>query len=155
MMEISFTKVALPYGWLGSMSPYPIEHGGHVYRTAEALFQVTRFEDERIRKLIRDERSPMGAKMVAKKHVDRMIVERQSPKDIINMYLVLGLKLAQHPGLKPMLLETGDALLIEDCSARPHGSGLFWGMARTSDGWQGKNWLGKLWMELRDHERSG
>lgn len=28
---ITFTKVALPYGWLGNMSPYPVSQGDGWY----------------------------------------------------------------------------------------------------------------------------
>ena len=27
---IAFTKVALPYGWLGNMAPFPVKHEGGV-----------------------------------------------------------------------------------------------------------------------------
>ncbi len=34
---IAFCNVSAPYGWLGNMSPHPIEADGVVWRTAEAL----------------------------------------------------------------------------------------------------------------------
>ena len=43
MAIISFSKVALPYGWLGNMAPYPIIYEGKRWRTIEALFQSLRF----------------------------------------------------------------------------------------------------------------
>lgn len=146
--EIAFTKVTLPYGWLGNMSPHAILYMDKVYKTAEALFQGLRFDDETIRELIRAERSPMRAKLVARGNVDRMVVEPRSPKDLGNMRLVLRMKVIQHPDLQQQLVETGKARIIEDCTARPQG--VFWGMMRTSDGWKGENWLGRLWMELRE-----
>jgi predicted NAD-dependent protein-ADP-ribosyltransferase YbiA (DUF1768 family) len=66
MAIISFSKVALSYGWLGNMSPYPIIYEGKEWRTVEALFQSLRFTDENIIEAIRNEKSPMGAKMKAK-----------------------------------------------------------------------------------------
>jgi predicted NAD-dependent protein-ADP-ribosyltransferase YbiA (DUF1768 family) len=72
---IAFTKVKLPYGWLGNMSPFPIEHDGKTWRTTEALFQALRFEDEEIRELIREQKSPMAAKMMAKKHRESMTIQ--------------------------------------------------------------------------------
>lgn len=149
MNEIAFTKVKLPYGWLSNMSPHPIWYDSLSYPTGEALFQVLRFEDVGIRAAIQMARSPMTAKMVAKAHADKMIVAPRSEADLANMRRVLTLKLAQHPELEAALLETDDAILIEDCSARPSESGLFWGMAHAPDGWRGENQLGKLWMELR------
>lgn len=157
MNEISFTKVKLPYGWLGNMSPYPIRYNDLVYRTGEALFQVLRFEiDDPICETIRRATSPMAAKMIAKQNSDLMVVTPRSDEDVENMRLVLRLKLEQNPELSPMLLATGDAVLIEDCSARPNESGLFWGMARSSasESWRGQNWLGKLWIELREKEKN-
>ena len=43
---------------------------------------------------------------------------------------------------------------MEDCSNRRRGSGMFWGMAVVDGQWEGENWLGKLWMELRAELRS-
>lgn len=155
MEEIAFTKVKLPYGWLGNMSPHPIRYEYLDYSTAEALFQVLRFKDSAIRAAIRSARSPMTAKMVAKAHADKMVVIPRSAEDLENMRLVLTMKLAQHADLEEELLKTGDAILIEDCSARSSTSGLFWGMARSAEGWKGENQLGKLWMERRAALREG
>lgn len=54
MNVITFTKVALPYGWLGNMSPHPIVVAGKTWKTAESLFQALRFaEDDPVREEIR------------------------------------------------------------------------------------------------------
>ena len=73
-----------------------------------------------------------------------------SDKDIENMKLCLEIKLNQYPELKEQLIATGEDIIIEDCSKRPHGSGLFWGAEKTENGWNGKNILGVLWMEKRE-----
>ena len=62
---IAFTKVALPFGDLGNMSPHRITYQGKRYKTAEALFQSLRFQDEDIQDAIRTSPSPMTAKMIA------------------------------------------------------------------------------------------
>jgi ribA/ribD-fused uncharacterized protein len=146
---ITFTKVALPYGWLGNMAPYPVTHAGKTWRTAEALFQALRFEEESIREAIRQETSPMAAKFVAKRHKAAMVVEPLGAADLDNMWLVLRLKLQAHPALRRQLLATGAARLVEDCSRRAKGSGLFWGAALREGRWDGANWLGRLWEECR------
>ena len=105
---------------------------------------------EDIREAIRGQRSPMAAKMIAKKHKDLMLVEQMSEEDVQNMYFCLTLKIQQHKGLRPKLLATGDLPIIEDCSKRPHGSGPFWGAVWDGKEWKGENRLGKLWMKLRD-----
>jgi ribA/ribD-fused uncharacterized protein len=153
--DISFTKVALPFGWLGNMSPFPVEYNGKVWRTTEALFQALRFEDEDIIEAIRLEKSPMGAKMKAKGNRSSMVVEQLSDKDIDNMIMCINLKLEQHPHLKDELLNTDGFVIVEDVTSRPRGSGLFWGAAKTEAGnWDGRNILGKIWMDARDSLKS-
>lgn len=152
---IAFTKVALPYGWLGNMSPYPIEFDGKTWRTSEALFQALRFKDEAVQELIRAEKSPMSAKMVMKSNKSHITTEPHSVKDVNNMRLCLLLKLEQHPQLLTELLETGDKIIIEDVTARGDvGGNLFWGALRVENEngfhWNGKNTLGRLWMEIRN-----
>ena len=65
---------------------------------------------------------------------------------------VIALVLHAHAQLKVELLATGDSLIVEDVTKRPHGSGLFWGAALQTDGtWLGQNHLGKIWMRIRDN----
>ena len=146
---ITFTKVKKPYGWLGNMAPYPIMFHGKEYRTSEALFQVMRFNDEEVIEEIRAQKSPMAAKMIAKKHKDKMVVKPCSTKDLMNMRKVLAQKVGQHPELKEMLLETGDERIIEDCTKRDRGSARYWGAVLVDEKWEGRNFLGKLWMIVR------
>lgn len=154
MNTIAFTKVDLPYGWMGNMSAFPLYYNGVIWRTAEALFQAGRFNPtSSLVEEIRLEPSPMGAKLLAKKHIDKMTITPQSDFDLQWMEEVLRLKISQHPELKEKLLATGDALIIEDCTKRQRGSGLFWGSAYIIDGcsanWVGQNQLGNLWMKIR------
>lgn len=157
MQVIAFTKVKLPYGWLGNMSPHPISYDGHVYKTAEHLFQALRFPPQ-MRSEMRDRSSPMGAKMRAKALRGFMGVAPRSGQDLDNMRMVLRLKTRQHSSVLIGLLTTADALIIEDCTRRPSTSGLFWGaacrdMAEQPLQWRGENALGKMWMELREELR--
>ena len=154
MQIIAFTKVRLPHGWLGNMAPYPVTHNGRLYRTTEALFQALRFDSNETREEIRAEKSPMSAKMRAKGYRDQMVVVPQSDVDVANMKAVLRLKLNHHRSLAAKLRESGDATIIEDCTRRQRGSGLFWGAALIDGEWQGENVLGRLWMELRDELES-
>lgn len=152
MKEIAFTKVKLPFGWLGNMARFPIVFNEKEWPTSEALFQALRFKDgDEIQEQIRLAKSPMTAKFLAKakETQKRMVIEPQSEEDVDNMRWVLLKKVSQHPSLKEKLLATGDAVIIEDCTKRQRGSGLFWGAAKTEEGWKGENVLGKLWMELR------
>ncbi len=148
--DIAFTKVKLPGGWLGNMSPHAIVHEGVRWRTSEALFQAMRLEDVEAREAIRQAASPMMAKLIAKRYVGLRVVEALSPKDVENMRLCISLKLAQHELLRRKLWWSRDAMIIEDCSSRgSRGSNLFWGAMRVEGGWEGAHWLGRIWMELR------
>jgi predicted NAD-dependent protein-ADP-ribosyltransferase YbiA (DUF1768 family) len=150
MEVIAFAKTKLPYGWMGNMSPFPIQFGEDTYRTTEALFQALRFSDNEIKALIRENKSPMGAKFVAKARVDEMTVKQLSDKDVMNMRMCVEMKLDQHPSLVTELLETGDALIVEDVTNRgDKGSNLFWGAMLVEGEWIGQNVLGNIWMAFR------
>lgn len=156
-MRITFTKSKLSYGWLGNMAPYEVIYGKvwQVWRTTEALFQAMRFSDEAIKSEIRRARSPMTAKMIAKRNAEHMVVQPRSSVDVANMVTVLKLKTAQHPLLGHLLVETADAVLTEDVTKRPRSeSSLFWGAALENGAWIGQNMLGELWMQLRSELRS-
>jgi len=149
--RIGFTKVKLPYGWLGNMSPHPINMGMVEWRSSEALFQAMRFNDEEIREKIRLEKSPFSAKLVAKANRDKMAIVPCSTEDVANMKTCLQLKLACNPDLRTALKSTGNAILFEDVTARgSRGSNLFWGAMVIDDSLVGENVLGKIWMEIRD-----
>lgn len=152
---ITFTKVKLPYGWLGNMSPHPVTHNNILFPTTEHLFQALRFDPTHpIISEINKHNSPMRAKMMIKSVKDDMIVVPRSNEDIENMLKVLLLKIETHENLKEELLTTGDLEIIEDVTARPNDSGVFWGAALINGQWTGQNILGKCWMAIRTNIRS-
>lgn len=117
---------------------------------------MLRFDDLAIREEIRLATSPMTAKMIAKKHADKMTFIPMSEADVSLMDFVLRLKLAQHPHLKAELLATGDEIIIEDVTNRPSGGRhIFWGMSKATGEWVGDNTLGKLWMKIRKGLQDG
>ena len=143
---IRIRKISEEHGWGNNMSPHPIEYNGKTYNTAEALFQCLRFDDESIIDKIRAEGSVMGAKFVAIKNEDKMVVKQKSESDIDNMRLCLKLKIEQHPEIEEKLRATESARIVEDTAGRKD---QFWGAKWEHNGWQGHNWMGELWMELR------
>ena len=163
MSDVIIRDVKGEYGWLGNMSPHPVEHDGIWWKTAEALFQALRFpidavndRGENIREIIRAQKSPMAAKLKAKGSKDKMNITPMGDEDLDNMRMVLRLKFKWNWNpLERDLLATGDRFIVEDCSNRTGGSGLFWGAKRLPDGnWEGKNNLGQLLMELRTEIRN-
>lgn len=142
-------RVRDPFGWMGNMSPFPVVHEGVRYRSTEHLFQCLRVEDPEVQKAIREESNPLKAKMIARKHADKRTVVCLSEDDLDLMRLCLKLKLDQHPAFQDRLQETEGQHIIENCTSRPRGTGLFWGAALEDGVWSGMNWLGELWMEAR------
>ena len=150
MSLISFTKVELPYGWLGNMSPYPIEYLGKTWKTSEALFQALRFNDDDVREIIRSQKSPIAAKMKAKANKDKYAIQPMSDKDVANMRLCLRLKFDQYENLKEKLIKTGKHFIVEDIGKRRGSRHEFWGSYRSIENqWIGQNTMGHLLMELR------
>jgi len=146
---ISFSKVDMPYGWLGNMSPFKVKYDDKEWLTVEALFQALRYNDFEIREIIRAQKSPMGAKMKAKTFKERMSVIPMSEDDIKNMKMCVRLKIEQNPVLKSKLLLTKEFEIIEDIGNRNGERHLFWGAKKVNGEWFGNNRMGKIWMELR------
>ncbi len=147
--EVIIGKVKEKNGCWGNMAPFPIQYNNCLWKTSEALFQSLRFIDPNVQEIIRNEKSPMAAKMKAKKFKHLMNVIPMSHQDVQNMKLCLTLKIQQHPSLKNLLYDTGSQLIVEDCSKRQNKSGLFWGAALIQNNWIGTNCLGTLWMDIR------
>ncbi len=151
MKSVWFKKVAEKYGWMGNMAPYPIMYNGKVWLTSEALFQGMRYNDEEIKEIIRKEKSPMGAKMKAKKYKDQMVVVPMSPQDVENMRKCVKMKFDQHPQLKKELMNTKGAYIYEDIGNRNGERHKFWGAKKISENeGDGQNIMGRILMELRD-----
>jgi ribA/ribD-fused uncharacterized protein len=151
---IEFTKVDLPYGWLGNMYACPIEYEGKKWNTSEALFQALRYENDEIREIIRNEKSPMTAKMKAKKFREQMVILPTSERDVENMKMVVKLKFDQHEVLKSKLILTGIHTIVENIGIRKGARDLFWGMKKVNGEWIGENMMGKILMEIRDQFKS-
>jgi ribA/ribD-fused uncharacterized protein len=150
-MQTVFNKVKEEFGWLGNMAPYPINYENQIWRTSEALFQAMRFDDPEIREIIRNEKSPMGAKMKAKFFRENMSIEPMSDIDVKNMKKCIKLKFDQHADIKRKLIETGKSEIIEDIGTRNGVRHKFWGAKRYNENqFEGQNVMGKLLMELRD-----
>ena len=151
MKNVWFKKVAEEYGWMGNMAPYPIKFDGKVWRTSEALFQSMRFDDDSVKEIIRGEKSPISAKLKAKKYKDQMVVVPTKELDVENMRKCVKMKFDQHPQLKRQLINTKDAFIYEDIGNRNGERHKFWGAKKWSESeGDGNNMMGKILMDLRE-----
>jgi N-glycosidase YbiA len=116
---LTIRKVDEPNGWMGNMSSLPVRVEGLRYPTTEHLFQSMRFEDEEIRREIRESKSPMSSKMVMKKHKEMMVIIPRSEMDLDLMRSVLRIKLEFYPKLREELMKQDpDSIILEDCTKR-------------------------------------
>jgi len=155
MRNIWFKKVKEPYGWMGNMAPYPITYKGKVWRTSEALFQSLRYADPAIIEQIRQQKSPMGAKLVAKISVNMVhrVIDAMSPQDVLNMEMCVLLKFQQHPDIAKLLKATNPNPIYEDATNRNKVNDLFWGAQRDPNNPErpinGQNKMGEILMRVR------
>ncbi|KAG6369588.1 DUF1768-domain-containing protein [Boletus reticuloceps] len=146
--KILFYDKHKPYYEFTNFSPHEVVYEGRCYPTSEHLFQAFKFLDghpqiaERIRTC-----GPKPIRAFDEAHRHKTAVRSDwSQVHISKMETALNLKFTQHQDLKQMLLDTGDAELLED-SPRD----WFWGIG--ADG-TGNNELGKMLMRLRDELRN-
>ena len=148
LRSVAFRKTKERYGGLSNMaSGFPIVVNGIRIRTAEALYQACRYPTRPdVQRLIIEERSPMTAKMKAKRFTNDTRRDWDNVRVKI-MRWCLRVKLAQNwDSFGTLLLSTGDASIVEDSR-----KDAFWGAKRTDDGeLVGTNALGRLLMELRE-----
>lgn len=121
-----------------------IRYKGHIYRSAEHLFQAVRCADERDREKIRNVLSPKSAKIVGR----FVKVQNNWEEHKVNvMRKILQVKFRKHSKLCKMLQHTNKAQLI----ALNYWHDTFWGVcACTQHARTGQNVLGELLMEIRD-----
>jgi ribA/ribD-fused uncharacterized protein len=140
MSRILFYRVNERHGELSNFSAHPFELKGKVWPTSEHYFQAQKFAGTDHEEAVRQAKSPMVAARMGRSRQRPLRADWESVKDEV-MRAALRAKFTQHPALRSLLLETGDAELIEHT-----GNDRYW--ADGGDG-SGKNTLGKLLMELR------
>jgi ribA/ribD-fused uncharacterized protein len=148
-----FYKVKDTFGGLSNMAGgYPLKFNGIVVESSEALYQACRFPHHpEYQQEIIIQRSPMAAKMMAKKEGRRQKHTRQDWLEIQIelMRWVLRVKLAQHyKRISTLLLQTGERPIVEKSR-----KDSYWGAVekKGEEGvLYGENKLGNLLMELRE-----
>ncbi len=124
-----------------NFSSFAIEWKGKVWMTSEHAYHSEKFDDAALKAEIHKARSAHAAFKFANTNKDKYRADWHAVKLGV-MKEILRAKVAQHPYVKSRLLDTGKREIIED-SWRDD----FWGWGPNKDG---KNQLGKLWMEVRD-----
>lgn len=136
---IEFWRTTDEYGCFSNFSKHTVEIDGLVWPTTEHYYQAMKHTDESLKERIRQIKSCKVAKTLAYSAPAREDWE-QIKFDV--MRKAIRAKADQHPEIKAKLLETGDDPLAE---ASPFD--YVWGTGKDGTG---QNWLGKLWVELRE-----
>lgn len=123
-----------------NFSSFALEWKGRVWMTSEHAYHSEKFEDEEMKAQIFSCRSAHDAFKLANANKERYRKGWDDMKLGI-MKEILRAKVAQHPYVMKKLKDSGNRKIIED-SWRDD----FWGWGPNKDG---KNMLGKLWMEVR------
>jgi len=144
MNLIQFHLVGEDYGWLSNSAPYPISLDSKMWYTAEHYFQTQKFHDETVQKEILRTRSAAEVIRIASSPKLRVRRDWDAVK-LGFMRTAVQTKFTQITDLKTLLLNTGDAELIDHSDIDS-----YW--ADGGDG-GGRNMLGVVLMEVRDELR--
>jgi ribA/ribD-fused uncharacterized protein len=144
MDAIKFYGTAGEYGAFSNFAPYPIKLKGRTWPTTEHYFQAQKFAGTEQEHAIRKAKSPAIAARLGRDRSKTLRRDWRSVKDSV-MYDALKAKFTQHEELRQLLLDTGDAKLVEH-TARD----AYWGDG--GDG-SGRNMLGQILMRVRGELR--
>lgn len=131
---------------LSNFSAFKVRWGPWDFDTAEHLYHWRRFilagggDADAIANKVQTARSAHEAFRIAQENKGLQYARWNNVK-LMEMRAIIMAKAEQHEYVRRKLLATGDRELIED-SWRDD----FWGWGPNRDG---QNWLGKLWMEVR------
>ena len=134
------------FGEFSNFARYPIKLKRKQWPTSEHYFQAQKFAGTKHEEMVRKARAPMTAARMGRDRKHPLRRDWNSVKDDVMREAVLA-KFTQHESLKALLLSTGDAVLVEHTA-----SDDYWGDG--GDG-SGRNMLGKILMETREHLRAG
>lgn len=126
------------YFWLSNFYRSPIFFDGYECATVEHAYQGAKAQDPANRLSIFQSKSPKEAKRAGRKV--KLRPDWEEVKDAVMMECLIQ-KFTLHPDLRCKLLNTGDAMLIED----NHWGDTYWGVC---DG-DGCNKLGQMLMLVR------
>lgn len=133
-----------PYGVFSNLYRRPIILDGIEYPTAEHAYQAAKARKKEVREWILSAPSPALVAMAAHGLYTWDIVEDWSKIKVDRMRDVLRAKFSQHSDLKEILLQTGNARLVE-AGRTNNAVNRYWGEVNG----KGLNMLGMLLMEIR------
>jgi ribA/ribD-fused uncharacterized protein len=139
---IKFYRASGQYGFLSNLYKVQLEFEGRLFPTSEHAYQYGKFKEKVVAEWAMQSPKPHLLAILAHGLFAWDIVKNWSTLKLERMKNVVRAKFNQHPELANKLLETGDAILIENSK-----TDSYWGIGRKGNG---KNMLGKILMETRE-----
>ena len=137
---INFYGSREPYFEFSNFARFHVTLDGKIWPTSEHYFQAQKFLDEALQEKVRLARTPRAAADMGRDRSNPLRADWETVKDDV-MRKVVRAKFTQHAELKKLLLDTGDAIIVEHTV-----NDAYWGDG--GDG-SGKNMLGRILMEIR------
>ncbi len=137
---INFYSTKDAYGCFSNFSAHPFRLNNKIWKTSEHYFQAQKFAGTEHEEELRLVDSPMVVARMGRSRQRPLRKDWETVKDDV-MREALRAKFTQNEELKRILLETGDAELVEHTA-----NDSYWGDGGNGSG---RNMLGKLLMELR------
>eukprot|EP00742_Colponemidia_sp_Colp-10_P002675 GILJ01002858.1.p1 GENE.GILJ01002858.1~~GILJ01002858.1.p1 ORF type:complete len:173 (+),score=17.19 GILJ01002858.1:53-520(+) len=143
--RINFYREGDEYGQFSNFWKAEITLNGKTWPTTEHYFQALKFSGTEHEELVRQASSPKEAADMGRDRSLPLRANWEELKDMV-MYAACYAKFTQHADLRQLLLDTGDAYLVEHTR-----NDRYWGDG--GDG-TGRNQLGKTLMLIRDRIRA-
>lgn len=148
--EIRFYDFKNKYREFSNFYLIPIKIDNEIWRSVEHYYQKMKFDNNDIIKMIKESKSPKEIYNIANSRTGKYKKFIRKDWDEIKLDVMrkaLYGKFSQHAHLKKLLLDTGDAIIIENSP-----TDSFWGVGGFGkEAIKGQNnWLGFLLVELRD-----
>lgn len=137
---IRFYRVKEAYGEFSNFARYPVHMDGKIWPTSEHYYQAQKYAGTELEEKVRNAKNAWYAAKFGRELGP--LPDNWENKKVDIMYDVVMAKFTQHPDLRKLLLDTGDAVLIEHTR-----QDSFW--ADSGNG-TGENWLGKILMMVRE-----
>lgn len=144
ILTIKFYSARGDFGEFSNFAPFPFFLDGKEWPTSEHYFQAMKFEQESYQEQIRLAKRACVAAQLGRSRAVPIRPDWESIKVDV-MRRAVRSKFQAHGVLRSLLLSTGEEMIIEE-AARDD----FWGSGPRSDG---KNWLGRILMEVREELR--
>ena len=142
---IYFYNTQGEYGSFSNFSPHGFELDGMYWKTSEHYFQAQKFAGTEYVEQVRRAKTPKDAAELGRRRDLPLRRDWEQVKDDVMRQAVLK-KFETHADIRATLLETGDAVLVENAPGD-----FYWGIGKDGTG---KNRLGIILMEVREQLRS-